>query len=140
VCVTTLKTLKDTSIFKVFQRCALLGFSFVQVSILGVDAFVLLFMKSYCNETWALFTCLVSLELSLILLLASWRERERERACEGERKCEGKYKNIKNGEEKGFCSSNVGRGLTSPKMKRGIESLEGLALCRINQILAKSRF
>jgi hypothetical protein len=28
----------------------------------------------------------------------------------------------------------------SPKMKRGIESLEGLALCRINQILGKSRF
>lgn len=38
-------------------------------SILGVDAFVLLFMKSYCNETRALFACLVSLELSLILLL-----------------------------------------------------------------------
>ena len=50
---------------------------------------------------------------------------------EEERKCEGKYKNIKNREEKRFCSPNVGRDLTSPKMERGIESLMEFAFCRI---------
>jgi hypothetical protein len=50
---------------------------------------------------------------------------------EGEKKCEGKYKNIKNGVEKGFCSTNMGRGLTSPKMEKEIESLMKLAFCKI---------
>jgi hypothetical protein len=48
-----------------------------------------------------------------------------------ERKCDEKYKNIKNRIEKGFCSPNVGRCLISPKMERGIESLMKLAFCKI---------
>jgi hypothetical protein len=42
-----------------------------------------------------------------------------------------KYKNIKNGVDKGFCSPNMARSLMRPKMERGIESLVKLVFCII---------
>jgi hypothetical protein len=42
-----------------------------------------------------------------------------------------KYKNIKNGVDKGFCSPNMVRSLMRPKMERGIESLVELVFCII---------
>jgi hypothetical protein len=50
---------------------------------------------------------------------------------EEEKKCEEKYKNIKNGVKRGFCSPKCGVKFDKPEMERGIKSLMKFAFCRI---------